>query len=134
VGPTTIYSPLCQTSRINYRSSGHPFFDPSSAMGSGSHPLHSHIPQVTIHPWPRRMHFYHILPRYTCLYSQFLNNLLYVLYLQILFTSGIQFLCVQVLGHHASTYPLQVYDRHWHVIIPSEYQLHLPVTPSDICL
>jgi hypothetical protein len=30
--------------------------------------------------------------------------------------------------------PLQVYVQHWHVIIPSEYQLHLPVTPSDIHL
>jgi hypothetical protein len=29
---------------------------------------------------------------------------------------------------------LQVYVQHWHVIIPSEYQLHLPVTPSDIHL
>jgi hypothetical protein len=30
--------------------------------------------------------------------------------------------------------PLQVYVRHWNVIIPSVNQLHIPVTTSDICL
>jgi hypothetical protein len=30
--------------------------------------------------------------------------------------------------------PLQVYDQHWYVVIPSEYQLHIPATPSNICL
>jgi hypothetical protein len=49
--------------------------------------------------------------------------------LQILFTSGIWFSCVQVLGHHTSTQPLQVYNQHWHVIIPSESQLHLQSHP-----
>jgi hypothetical protein len=34
----------------------------------------------------------------------------------------------------ASLQPLQVYVRHWHVIIPSVNQLHLPVIPSDIYL
>jgi hypothetical protein len=49
--------------------------------------------------------------------------------LQILFTSGIWSLCVHVLGHHTSTQPLQVYNQHWHVIIPSESQLHLQSHP-----
>jgi hypothetical protein len=49
--------------------------------------------------------------------------------LQILFTSGIWFSCVQVLGHHTSAQPLQVYNQHWHVIIPSESQLHLQSHP-----
>jgi hypothetical protein len=30
--------------------------------------------------------------------------------------------------------PLQVYVRHWNVIIPSEYQLLLLVTPFDVHL
>jgi hypothetical protein len=58
MGPTTIYSPFCQTSMLNSRSSEHPFFDPSLAMGSGSRHLHSHIPQVTIHPHPRGSMFF----------------------------------------------------------------------------
>jgi hypothetical protein len=49
--------------------------------------------------------------------------------LKILFTSGIWFSCVQVLGHHTSMQPLQVYNQHWHVIIPSESQLHLQSHP-----
>jgi hypothetical protein len=49
--------------------------------------------------------------------------------LQILFTLGIWFSCVQVLGHHTSMQPLQVYNQHWHVIIPSESQLHLQSHP-----
>jgi hypothetical protein len=49
--------------------------------------------------------------------------------LQILFTSGIWFSCVQVLGHHTPVQPLQVYNQHWHVIIPSESQLHLQSHP-----
>jgi hypothetical protein len=49
--------------------------------------------------------------------------------LQILFMSGIWFSCVQVLGHHTSTQPLQVYNQHWHVIIPSKSQLHLHSHP-----
>jgi hypothetical protein len=50
-------------------------------------------------------------------------------YLQILFTSGIWLSCVQVLGHHTPARPLQVYNQHWHVIIPSESQLHLQSHP-----
>jgi hypothetical protein len=49
--------------------------------------------------------------------------------IQVLFTSGIWFSCVQVLGHHTSTQPLQVYNPHWHVIIPSESHLHLQSHP-----
>ena len=49
--------------------------------------------------------------------------------LQILFTSGILFSCVKVHGHHPPVQPLQVYNKHWHVIIPSESQLHLQSHP-----
>jgi hypothetical protein len=49
--------------------------------------------------------------------------------LQILFTSGIWFSCVQVLGHHTSTQPLQVYTQYWHVVIPSESHLHFQSHP-----
>jgi hypothetical protein len=44
--------------------------------------------------------------------------------LQILFTSGIWFSYVQVLDHHTSTQPLQVYTQHWHVVFPSVSHLH----------
>jgi hypothetical protein len=50
-------------------------------------------------------------------------------YLQILLTSIIWLSCVQVLGHHTPVQPLQVYNRHWHVIIPSESQFHLQSYP-----
>jgi hypothetical protein len=49
--------------------------------------------------------------------------------LQILLMSGIWHSCVQVLGHHTSTQPFQVYTQHWHVVIPSEYHLHLQSHP-----
>jgi hypothetical protein len=50
-----------------------------------------------------------------------------------IFMSDIWFSCVQVLAPQA-TQPLQVYVRNYHVIIPSENQLHLPVTPYEIYL
>jgi hypothetical protein len=53
VGPTTIYSPFFQTSTLSYRSSESLFSDLSSATGSGSRHLHSHIPWVTICTRPR---------------------------------------------------------------------------------
>jgi hypothetical protein len=49
--------------------------------------------------------------------------------LQILFTLGIWFSCVQVLDHHTSTQPLQVYTQHWHVVFPSESHLHFQSHP-----
>jgi hypothetical protein len=44
--------------------------------------------------------------------------------------SGIWFSCVQILVPQEAQ-PLHVYVRHWHVIIPSETQLHLPIIPYD---
>jgi hypothetical protein len=50
-------------------------------------------------------------------------------FLQILFTSGIWFSCVQVLGHHTSTQPLQVYTQHWHVGFPVVSHFHFQSHP-----
>jgi hypothetical protein len=44
--------------------------------------------------------------------------------LQILFTLGIWLICVQVLGQHLFTSPLQVYIQHWHVVSPTVLHLH----------
>jgi hypothetical protein len=52
VGPSAIYSPFFQTSTLSYRSPESLFPNPSSAIRSGSHHIHSHIPQVTIFPRP----------------------------------------------------------------------------------
>jgi hypothetical protein len=49
--------------------------------------------------------------------------------LQILFTSGIWFSCVQVLDQHTSAQPLQVYTQHWHVVFPSVSHLHFQSHP-----
>jgi hypothetical protein len=49
--------------------------------------------------------------------------------LQILFTLGIWFSCVQVLDHHTSAQPLQVYTQHWHVVFPSVSHLHFQSHP-----
>jgi hypothetical protein len=54
--------------------------------------------------------------------------------LQILFTLGILWCCVQVLEHHQSTSSLQVYLQHWHVVFPVVLHSHFPVTPSDLYL
>jgi hypothetical protein len=49
--------------------------------------------------------------------------------LQMLFTLGIWLLCVQVLDHHLSTLPLQVYTHHWHVVFPTKSHLHFQSHP-----
>jgi hypothetical protein len=49
--------------------------------------------------------------------------------LQILFTLGIWFSCVQVPYHHPSTQPLQVYTRHRHVVFPAVSHLHFQSHP-----
>jgi hypothetical protein len=49
--------------------------------------------------------------------------------LQILFTLGIWFSCVQVLDHHTSTQPLQVYTQHWHVVFLVVSHLHFQSHP-----
>jgi len=49
--------------------------------------------------------------------------------LKILFTLGIWFSCVQVLDHHTSAQPLQVYTQHWHLVFPSVSHLHFQSHP-----
>jgi hypothetical protein len=49
--------------------------------------------------------------------------------LQILFTLGIWFSCVQVLDHHTSAQPLQVYTQHWHVVFPAVSHFHFQSHP-----
>jgi hypothetical protein len=129
VGPTTIYRPSCQTSKHHFRSSGCLFFDPSLATRSTSHHLHQDNPRASFYPSPLGRHFF--IPRpgtYAHVPNYQINSCMFNS-LQILFTLGIWFSCVQVLGHHTSTQPLQVYNQHWHVIIPSESQLHLKSHP-----
>jgi hypothetical protein len=78
-------------------------------------------------------HFSHITFRYACSCSK-LSNSCHMFFI-------IRYCSRRVFGFHVCRYlvikvtqPLQVYVRHWHVIIPSVNQLHLPVTPSDIYL
>jgi hypothetical protein len=75
--------------------------------------------------------FSHITLRYTCSCSKLSNN--YYMFFIFRYCSHrvFWFSCVQVLGHHTPTQPLQVYDQHWHVIIPCESQLHLQSHPPS---
>jgi hypothetical protein len=129
VGPTTIYSPFRQTSKPHSGSSRCLFFDPFSTTRSASHHLHQDNPQAIFYLYPPGHHFFiphpsmHDHVQNYQIHGYMFNSL------QILFTSGIWFSCVQVLGHHTSTQPLQVYNMHWHVIIPFESQVHLQSHP-----
>jgi hypothetical protein len=130
VGPTAIYKPFfAKTSRLNSGSFAHPFFDPHSSMGSEPCHLDQDNPWAIFHPQPSGSHF--SIPRSGTpahVQGYQINGYMFD-YLQILFTSGIWLSCVQVLGHHTLVQPLQVYNRHWHVIIPSESHLHLQSHP-----
>ena len=125
MGSPTIYSPFFKTSTLSYSRPEPLFPDLFLATGSGSLHLHSHIPQVTICTQPQGSIFLTSRPGTHAHVQHYQINAHMFDSLQILFTSGIWFSCVQVLGHHTSTPPLHVYNQHWHVIIPSESQLHL---------
>jgi hypothetical protein len=104
-------------------------FDPSSATGSTSQHLHQDSPQASFHPEPLGRHFFIPRPGTHAHIQNYQINACMFDSLQILFTLGIWFSCVQVLGHHTSTQPLQVYTQHWHVVIPSKSHLHLQSHP-----
>jgi hypothetical protein len=129
VGPTAIYRPFCQTS-THY--SGSPqclFFNLSLAIGSSSLHLHHSSPQVAFHPEPPGHLFFipwsgtHAHSHTYQIHAHIFNSL------QILFTFGIWFSCVQVLTHHTSAQPLQVYNHHWHVVFPTVLHLHFQSHP-----
>jgi hypothetical protein len=93
---------------------------------------HSHSPGLHLNLAPEE-NFLHVTFKYAFSCSKLSDN--YYIFFIIIYCSR------RVFGFHVHGYllikamqPLQVYVRHWHVIIPSVNQLHLPVTPSDIHL
>jgi hypothetical protein len=129
VGPIAIYRPFRQTSTHHSESSGCPFLDLSSATGSASRHLHHDSPWASFNPKPLGHHCFIPRPGTHAHIQNYQIHAHIFDSLQILFTSGIWFSCVQVLGHYTSTQPLQVYTQHWHVVIPSESHLHLQSHP-----
>jgi hypothetical protein len=119
VGPTAIYSPFCQNSILNYKSSDHPFFDMSSAIGSGSRHLHSHIPWVTIRPRPLGGLFLTSHPGTHAHVQNYRIIVLCSLFSVIFHIEYLVFMCAGTWSSHTSAAPLGIYDRHWHVVIPS---------------
>jgi hypothetical protein len=65
-------------------------------------------------PGQVRIHIFHAYQIHAHIFDSF----------QILFTLGIWFSCVQVLDHHTSTQPLQVYISYWHVVFPVVSHIH----------
>jgi hypothetical protein len=129
VGPTAIYRPFFQTSTHHSGSPWCPFFNPSSATGSASRHLHHSSPWTSFHPKPPGHLFsYHWSGTHAHIHVYQIHAHIFDS-LQILFTLGIWFSCVQVLDHHTSTQPLQVYTQHWHVVFPSVSHLHFQSHP-----
>jgi hypothetical protein len=133
VGPPPIYRPFSPTSTLSYRRPKPLFPDLSSTKGLGSLHLHSHIPHVTIHTQPQGRIFLtshpgahaHVQNYQIIVICSLSSNIVHVEYLVLMCAGTWSSQLVQ---------PLQVYVRNWHVIIPSEFPLHLSITPSDIHL
>jgi hypothetical protein len=125
VGPTAIYRPFCQTSTHHSGSPRCPFFILSSATGSTSRHLHHSSPRASFHLEPPGHLFSgtHVHIYAYQIHAHIFDSL------QILFTLGIWFSYVQVLGHHTLAQPLQVYTQHWHVVFPSVSHLHFQSHP-----
>ena len=115
---------FAKTSTNHSGSPRHPFFKPSSATGSASRHLHHDYPWATFHPGPPGCPFFITRPGTHAHHHIYLIHVHICCPLQILFTLGIWLFCVQVLGQHLFTSPLQVYIQHWHVVSPTVLHLH----------
>jgi hypothetical protein len=134
VGPTTIYSPFAKL--------------PGSFLGAPSirFPIHLQprdqdpatytvtLPWAAIHPRPLGSIFLTSRPGTHAHVQNYQITVICSLSSDIVHVGYSVLICAGTWSSQLNAWPFQVYDRYWHVIIPSEYQLHLPVTPSDICL
>jgi hypothetical protein len=102
-------------------------------MRSRSRHLHSHIPRVIIHPRPWGSIFLTSRPGTHAHVQNYRITIICSLSLDIVHVGYSVFMCEGTWSSHTIAAP-QVYYQYWHVIIPYEYQLHLPVKPSDVFL
>jgi hypothetical protein len=129
VGPTTIYSPFAKLPLTIPGAQGVHFSNRLQPRDQHPATYIIAVPGSLFIPSPRGAFFFiswsgthahiHIYQIHVHIFDSF----------QILLTLGIWLLCAQVLAHHSSTSPLQVYTQHWHVVSPAVLNLHFQSHP-----